>query len=98
MKEEFSGGEQGVHSFLLLWPFWNILSGLAGMVSLNEKEIITVSLEEALLKYLKSYLGFLVKCLKCEACFFAQKISEMSLSVSQYRNKEQKLEEKIAEN
>lgn len=28
---------KGVHFFLLLWPFWNILSSLAGMVSVDEE-------------------------------------------------------------
>lgn len=67
LKGGFCGGEQGVIYFLLLWPFWNILSSLAGMVSVDQKKMVTVSLEETLAKYLKSYICFFVKCLKYEA-------------------------------
>lgn len=37
LKGGSCGGEQGVLYFLLLWPFWNILSSLAGMVSVDKK-------------------------------------------------------------
>lgn len=34
-KGDSCGREQGVHFFLLLWPFWNIPSSLNGMVSVD---------------------------------------------------------------
>lgn len=37
LKGDSCEREQGVHFFLLLWLFWNILSSLNGMVSFDKK-------------------------------------------------------------
>lgn len=37
LKGDFSERKQGMHFFLPLWPFWNLLSSLNGMVSVDKK-------------------------------------------------------------
>lgn len=97
LKRDSCEREQGVHFFLLLWPFWNILSSLNGMVSVDKKMVSVRYLLRTDWNIWRVTSASLWNVWNVNLVS-KKNLLEMSWSESKKRSKEEKLkEEKITE-